>query len=196
MVPRNAQSPNESSRTRVTLLCGPPGSGKTTTARNVVSAARRAGIGVGGFLARGIMVGERKVGFDLDLLDLDTRVPLCRAMDVPLGPAKVDLEFEGGPRVGHFLFLEQGLEAGGAALRRAMRSPPHVVVVDEVGFLELAGGGWDPWLAQLLPKPPCPVLAIVRDELEAAVRDRYGIGEARRSTAGDSLVLADLMEQD
>jgi len=152
------------------------------------------GGGIGGFLARGVLSRDRKVGFDLDILDRDVRVPLCRALDVPLGPAKVDLDYEGGPRVGHFLFLEEGLEQGASALDRVLISPPRLAVIDEIGFLELAGGGWHPWLDRLFPEPGCPVLAIVRDELESAVRERYELGRAPRWTVGDPMDLEALLE--
>jgi len=161
-----------------------------------VASAREAGLGVGGFLARGIEADGRKVGFDLDILDTEDRVPLCRAMDAPLGPAKVALAYAGGPRVGHFLFQRGGLRAGGEALQRVLRTPPRIAVIDEVGFLELAGGGWDPWLAELVTRPPCSILMIVRDELEAAVRERYGLTTARRRRAGETMNLHDLLERE
>jgi len=183
----------EPRKPEVVLLCGPPRSGKTTAAARLVEEVRRAGGIVGGFLARGLWDDEMRSGFDLEILDRDERVPLCRTVGRSMGPAKVDLSRPDGQRVGHFRFDPAGMAAGERALRRAMATPPTLVVVDEIGFLELEGGGWHPLLVQMLPAA-APLLLVVRDELETPIRQRYGLVGCRRFDAARPPRSADLLE--
>jgi len=170
----------------VHILHGAPRSGKTTALRALVRRARERGRSVGGFLALGRWRDGRREGFDLAPADGGAAVPLCRAEAPPDGPAIVELHGEGGPRVGKFHFLEEGLRAGREALERAAQAPPEVAVVDELGFLELAGGGWDPWVRPLLAAAPAVVVLVVRDELVDDVCRHYGLDAVVRHEVGDA----------
>lgn len=107
-------------------ITGPPGSGKSTLARKVIDLlGRRAG----GVLAREVRHGRDRTGFLLeDLLtgDLGTL-------------ASIDGD---GPRLGRYRVCLQDLEDIGAeAVERAVREA-EIVVIDEVGPMELFSEGF------------------------------------------------------
>jgi nucleoside-triphosphatase THEP1 len=56
--------------TKLTLITGPSGSGKSAWCARYIDQARTDGLEVGGVLSRPVFAGERKVG--IDLLDLQT----------------------------------------------------------------------------------------------------------------------------
>jgi nucleoside-triphosphatase THEP1 len=170
------RTPTESIPGDIHLLCGPPRSGKTTALQEIVAAARAANLDLAGFTARGSFRDGVRSGFDLQFLDGSGSMPLCRATAAPRGPARVDLDAAGGPRVGHFCFETAALAAGDHALTRAVHADR--VIVDEVGWLELAGGGWDRGVKQLVARGRGTILLVVRDELVLPVRARYAIEHA------------------
>ncbi len=154
----------EARHTGVVILTGEIGAGKTTRAGEVVDALRRRGATVAGILARRAFADARHQGFDLVDLSTGRTVPLCR---------------EGGPggrgeeQWGRFAFIHDGLRLGREAL--AMDGQPaDVVVVDEVGPLELSGGGWADPLDNLLSRFDGPVLLVARPAVVEAVRTRWG----------------------
>lgn len=109
---------------RTLLLTGRPGIGKTTVIKEV---AARLGNRAGGFCTEEIrdQRGRRK-GFRLVTLDGDEAVM-----------AHTDLHSEGRPEVGRYgVDLAAIDEVGVGALRRAMASD-LLVIVDEVGKMEL-----------------------------------------------------------
>ncbi len=161
------------------ILQGPPRSGKTTALRRLLARSRARQLRVGGFLALGRWTDGRRAGFDLEPCAGGAVVPLCRAETPPDGPAEVALDEPRGPRVGRFRFTRAGLRAGRRALEAAAADPPDLAVVDEIGFLELEGGGWDPWLRPLLAAG-VPLLLVVRDELVERVCEAYGIDDPIR----------------
>ncbi len=161
----------------VALLSGPPRGGKTGRAVEIARRARAAGRRVAGFVAHGSFRDGVRSGFDLELLDEGRRVPLSRATAVPPGPVEVERSADGSERVGRFLLSAAGLEAGRRAL--ADVAGADLVIVDEVGWLELEGGGCDRALAALLEEEPAALIVlVVRQELVERVRARYGLGDA------------------
>jgi nucleoside-triphosphatase THEP1 len=144
----------------VILLVGDRHSGKTSTCRRLAELLRARGASVGGIVAPAIHEADRCVGYDV--VDLMTgHSARLAALDGP-----------GVEQVGRFHFLADGLALGRAALDNAAESCPRLVIVDEVGPLELAGRGWAAHLDQLAGRPGF-TLFTVRRNLAGQVAGRW-----------------------
>lgn len=156
-------APPPGGRGAVVLISGPTGAGKTTLATAVVAQLRGRGVRVAGILAPGLLDDGRRTGFDI--LDLATgeQAPLAREQQ-PGAATHV--------RWSRFAFTAEGLSLGARALGEGAVAA-DVVVVDEVGPLELAGGGWAASLDALAARPAA-LLLIVRDAIVADVTARWG----------------------
>lgn len=169
----------------VALLTGARGEGKTTLCAELARLARDRGYFVGGVLSPGSWSAGLRTGYDVqDLLSGRMR-PLARRTE------------EAGPiRRGPFLFDPAGFEFGRAALAAAAAQGAELIIVDEVGPLELGGEGWAAELDRLHAHPPGAMLWVVRPELIEEVRRRWpGLDGAPvlRAGAVGAAQLADLL---
>jgi nucleoside-triphosphatase len=103
------------------LITGAPGTGKTTLVRAVIAQAH---LKAGGFLTEEIREGGARVGFRLGTLDGRVGI-LAHAMRVR------------GPRVGRYHVDLSVLEALGITSLDAATAEADVIVVDEIGKMEL-----------------------------------------------------------
>jgi nucleoside-triphosphatase THEP1 len=173
-------APAVNGRASIVILAGETGCGKTTKAGEVVETLRRQGLKVGGFLAPGVIAGGRKAGFNLVDLSSGETVQLCSE--------NVGDE-QAVQRWGRFEFRREGLAFGREALT-ANATNADVLVVDEVGPLELGGGGWAETLDLAVSSFAGPILLVVRHALVDAVKSRWGstdtiVWDASRDAAGD-----------
>jgi len=104
------------------LLEGRPGVGKTTVARRLVAFLRSAHISLAGFTTEEIREGGRRVGFAVESLAGE-------------GGVLAHVDLPGPPRVGKYGVDLAGFER--IALT-ALAEPAEVVVIDELGKMELA----------------------------------------------------------
>ncbi|HNW43793.1 MAG TPA: nucleoside-triphosphatase [Elusimicrobiales bacterium] len=161
------------------LITGVQGSGKSQLVAGLAEGLRRAGKKPGGICAEGFWENGARAGFDLINLASGARAPLCR-------------RGKGGKvRAGAFRFYEEGLAAGAQALSTAGLAGADAVFVDEVGFLELEGGGWAGPLKELCHSRR-PLILAVRDSLADKVPEHFGldrpvIWKAGHVTAQDAL---------
>jgi nucleoside-triphosphatase THEP1 len=146
------------------ILRGRTGSGKTTLAREVVTLLRQRGQTVAGILAPGLLEDGRRTGFDV--------VNLATGESTALARETADVE---GPhaRWSRFAFSAEGLALGRRALGPDSEGA-DVVVVDEVGPFELAGGGWAASLDDLARNFHGAFLLVVRRAIVEAVLARWG----------------------
>ena len=151
-------------RSRVFILTGETGSGKTTLARRVVELLEKRGHPVGGILAPGLLEDGRRTGFDLIDLATGESAPLAREHAAGAGRHA---------QWSRFAFSPAGLALGAKALGPGTAAAA-VVVVDEVGPFELAGGGWATALDRLVREYSGPVLLVVRTSVVDDVRGRWG----------------------
>jgi nucleoside-triphosphatase THEP1 len=132
---------------RTLLLTGRPGIGKTTVIKAV---ARGLGKAAGGFYTEEIRGPGGRKGFRLLTLDGSETVM-----------AHVDLRGQGRPRVGRYGVDVEAVEClGVAALRRAM-SEGQLVVVDEIGKMELFCGPFKDAVLQAVGGPHAVVATVM-----------------------------------
>jgi len=151
----------ERTRRQVFLITGGHGSGKSELVAELARLLRAAGKKPGGICAAGLWENGVRSGFDLVNLADGARQPLCRR------------EPGGTVRAGEFRFYDDGLAAGRAALSAGALAGADAVFIDEVGFLELEGGGWAPQLSEVLGAGGPPAVLAVRDYLLEKVMARW-----------------------
>lgn len=159
---------------RVLLLTGDRGSGKSTLCERLAGEARRLGVSAGGAACPAVFGPEgEKIG--------------CRIRDLASGEERElgsTIRDLGGSRWKGWSFSDEGFEAANRAVRSALESGLRLVVLDEIGPVELRlGAGLEPslrFLDGLLARDRgrlCPaetiVVLVVRPELAEELSARY-----------------------
>jgi nucleoside-triphosphatase THEP1/general stress protein 26 len=160
LVDRILAEVNSHKATHPVLLVGGIGSGKTSTGLRLLSLLRWSGVRVGGFLAPRVMEEDETVGYSL--IDLTTNATHAFAS---LEPSDVS--------IGRFFVSEKDLATAHRAVTTALNEA-SVVFIDEVGRLELDGGGHASAVQQLLASKVVPILH-ARDALEATIASPVGV---------------------
>jgi len=136
----------------IIILAGPVHRGKTTLVQKSLSRWASRGFRFGGFLSIAVREGSGPVEYDfLDLKD-GRRLPFLRRT------GELD-----GERIGPFHFVRQTLEIARSLILGS--DPAEVLIVDEVGPLELAHAGLWPALREVIFKPERKTLLVAREEI-------------------------------
>jgi nucleoside-triphosphatase len=110
--------------TRIWLLTGPPGIGKSTLVSKVIYAVRSKGHGVGGCLTKEVRRGRERTGFRLTDLLSGNEAELASVTGL-------------GPRVGRYRVNITNLSKLGAGSLFRAAEVADFIVIDEVGPMEL-----------------------------------------------------------
>jgi len=146
------------------LVVGEPRSGKTSWCRQYIDWRRKSGSSVGGILSPAIEKQEQRVGSNaLDLLT---------GKEVPFARLSRYRSFKGGEVVGDYTISRDGILFACGAIERAVESRRDLVVIDEVGPLELRGKGLMS-AVELALASPVNVLIVVRSPLKAALQRHF-----------------------
>lgn len=152
---------------KTVIVTGPCQSGKSTLLSAFVRLLREKGMKVAGIIAVGLWRNNRRTGFDLLDISDGRKVPLCRR-------TADGISIDGLP----FAFDQAGLMAGYEALSVGRCTGADVVIVDEVGVLELRGRGWSERLSPMLALDGPVHVWVVRESCLEEVRRRWGLGGA------------------
>jgi len=143
------------------LLTGDRHSGKTGFILKLAEQTRRHGRGVAGIACPGLWKNKMRNGFEL--LELDTGRRHLLSMRVP------------GLRPIPYMFDALSMEKGKRALSVRRCAAADLIIVDEVGPLELGGGGWAPCLQSLLQLTAPVQVWVVRWPLAQQVQIHFNI---------------------
>jgi len=146
------------------LVVGRPGSGKTSWCREYIDWLRRYSFSVGGILSPETRQHGRRVGFNA--IDLLTGEQTSFAR---LAPHR---SFKGAERVGDYSISRHGIAFACGAIERAIENKCDLVVIDEVGILELRGKGLMP-AVELALASAVNVLLVVRSSLREAFQRHF-----------------------
>jgi nucleoside-triphosphatase THEP1/energy-coupling factor transporter transmembrane protein EcfT len=133
---------------RTLVVTGPAGSGKTPLVRKVVDQLGKRGIPVAGFFQPAMLQDGEKIGFRIQ--NTATGEVLDLARRVAPGEGRFGTSFE---------FFEAGFELGRRALQEI--PPGSVLVIDELGPVELRGGGHWPAVERAVETTGLAALVVV-----------------------------------
>lgn len=134
------------------VLTGPVHSGKTTLLLKLVREWKDQGLKVHGYLSLMAIKNGKTVGYDLFDIKEERAVPFLRR--------KGEKHWQ---KIGPFFFIPETLER--AQNKILSRQGDEILVVDEIGPLELQGMGVWPALSMALSRRPFRCLLVVRRPL-------------------------------
>jgi nucleoside-triphosphatase len=135
------------------LLTGAPGVGKSTIVSRVILRLKSSGLIVGGCSTIERKAGGTRVGFEVVNLTDGTKGELA------------SISASLGPRVGRYRVNLASLSAVGAAGLAKAASSSEVIVIDEVGPMELVSPEFRKGVRACLDSGK-PILAVVHERLE------------------------------
>jgi nucleoside-triphosphatase len=159
------------------IVSGPAHCGKTSLVAALLPRLAQQGRRVAGILAEGHWRDNRRSGFTL--------IDLCSGRRTPLAGLMVDA----GPQDFPYELNPKGLTAGRRALSSEDCFDADLVVVDEIGSLEVNGGGWAECLPVLLKRSGLAHLWVVQSRWLESVCAKWGLSPCAIIDAADSRAL-------
>ena len=147
------RSKNDSGQ-KVFILTGAVGIGKTTLIQQVINILKEKGITVGGIYSPRLMENSLTTGYDVVDISRNLREPFLKTA-----------ENDGLKKVGKYSIIPQGLQSGLNALEISNNRGNKLVVIDEVGFLELENQGWAGRISDLLTASGNHLIMVIRESL-------------------------------
>jgi len=151
-------------RKNVYILTGNTQSGKTTLLEKTVTMLRKKGVNVHGILAPGnFRNGRRNEIYNLDLASGDKLLATSRDSQ------------EGWTEYRGFYFNPEAFKRGEKIINHAISENASLIILDEVGPLEMRGKGWYPIMETLREQRETRQLWVVREKLLKEVKLNYMI---------------------
>ena len=142
------------------LVVGKPGSGKTSWCRYYTDWLHGRGLSVGGILCPEVREHGERAGYNAVDLGTGEEVPFARCSGVVAWPK--------GEVIGRYTISRDGILFARRAIEQAVEKQCDLVVIDEVGPVELRGGGLMP-AVELALATAVNVLIIIRSSLREAL---------------------------
>lgn len=142
----------------VWLVSGALGGGKTTFVKIVAEILITHNCRIGGFLSVRRSEADVTIGYDLQEINSNERVKFLQLVTA-----------EATEKIGRFEICHEGVKKGNDILDHTITSSYDLVVIDEVGRLELRGDGWARSIQNLMGVSKNMLLITVRDGLELEV---------------------------
>ena len=151
---------------KVIIITGTIRGGKTTFVKELIDTLHP-DTEVHGILSERITAGSETTGYDIVDLGTGVRKPFLRE----------NLDGEAG-KIGRFGICSEGLLAGREILKSGAVKDNSLFIIDEVGMLELQGGGWSEEIEHLLQNTSQHILMSVRDIYVDKVKEKWKLSDA------------------
>lgn len=152
-------------RSPVIIITGDIRQGKTTFLKNIISDLEKEKIRMAGFLSFGIERNGERAGFDLFSIHSSARTELCTKKPSP-----------SWIRYGSYYFNPEGIEAGNEILNLKNLADKQLVIIDEIGPLELQDNGWAHGIESICNNLSILQIWVVRRTLTDQVSKKWKTG--------------------
>jgi nucleoside-triphosphatase THEP1 len=165
------------------LVTGKVQSGKSTFVKNLIRSGKNKDLDIVGFVADGTFKNGKRDSFILKDIETGRRIPLAGRN-----------ERDGWSRHRDFYFNPEAFKAGEEMLSGGLERGAELLVLDELGPVELMGKGWSDIIEKLEKNYDIPQLWVVRDRVIREVKGRWNIPEENVVHA-DSLDAEQLLQR-
>lgn len=148
----------------IIFVTGEKASGKSTMLSLLADRLKKEDFNIGGIIQPGIWKENKRYGFDILDLTSGRTMPLCRTD----GP-------ESGITAGPFRFFPDAVQFGTSALTSDGMLEKDVIILDEIGPLEIQGAGWHDSLTYLTAQYNGLLIISLRPTLLEKVCSRYSV---------------------
>jgi len=147
---------------KIFIITGSVGEGKTTQIQKIVETLKNQNISTGGILSPRIIKNGITTGYDVvDIMTNERSTFLRKTSNEKL------------PQIGRYSILPEGIQKGCNALKKSLNN--KVVVIDEVGRLELNNEGWAENIISLLNGTKRNLILSVRDKFMEEVIEKWDL---------------------
>ena len=141
---------------KIFVISGETRSGKTTFLKQIINDLKQANpqLKIGGIIAHGTDYRGERFGFSIENIITGEKQYLCsreKAHDDDL-------------KTGRFYFSKTGFEFGNNAILDELENM-DILVIDEVGYLEIKGQGWFEVIEKAMNKPGLDMIFVVRKRI-------------------------------
>lgn len=150
------------------LITGSIQAGKTSYLSELVKVLKEKGLSPGGFLAPGSFKSGERSGFDLKNINSGEMIPLAS-----------NTEHAAWLKFRRFWFNPFAFESGRLWIEAHLKANPEVIVIDEVGPMELEGSGWFATLEYINSQSGAIQLWSVRESLVSEVMQQWDIPDSQ-----------------
>jgi nucleoside-triphosphatase THEP1 len=151
-------------KTRTYIISGGVGEGKTSQVVRIVEHLEKRKIKTGGIYSLRIMENDLTTGYDLVDVSSSERWPFLRLKTK-----------QSAETIGKYEIVPEGLQNGLSAIDAAIQNNAEIMIIDEVGRLELGDRGWSKALDQLFEDNRGIIIMSVRSEFIQAVVEKWRI---------------------
>ena len=148
---------------KITIISGKKHSGKTTKLLTYISELQAKGMVCAGIVAVGYFKDDKRCSFDL--------VDILGNRKQELMTTTPSLKFK---KIGRFHINPDGEKFGRSVLESETTINADVIIIDEIGALELEGKGWAKYLKQFI-KLDKNIVITVREQFIDDVCNVFGI---------------------
>jgi nucleoside-triphosphatase THEP1 len=150
--------------TNIFLVTGKVQSGKSTFVKTLIQSGKQQQLKIVGFIAEGTFKNGIRDSFILTDIETGKKITLAGIS-----------EMEGWSRYRDFYFNPEAFKAGEKMLSGGLERGADLLVLDELGPMELTGNGWSGVIEKLEKNYDIPQLWVVRDRILREVRDRWHV---------------------
>lgn len=152
-------------RPDIVIITGEIHQGKSSFAKVITDRLQEQKIKVGGFLSIGLNENGKRTGFNLLDLESSEQTELCS-----------DKKDDNRIRFGQYFFNNETISRGLKILSPNQVSDKQLIVIDEIGPLELNDGGWNDAIEKLTESTTTPQLWVVRKSILRKINRKWNIG--------------------
>jgi nucleoside-triphosphatase THEP1 len=152
---------------KVFIITGPAGEGKTTCVRKLAALLKENNIPVGGILSDKVRSDSGIIGYNIVNIETGETEDFLR-LD----------EDRGTEKIGRYTICRAGLKTGNNILNSLLSEERKLVIIDEVGRLELNNRGWSDSVSNLLQNSGNNILITVRDTFMVGIINKWELKEA------------------
>ncbi len=151
----------------VFIITGTIRGGKTTFTKKLIEFLNTSNVATGGIISERIMNGSHTTGYYIADIETGRKEEFLKQNGA-----------EGDGRIGRFTICKRGLSMGIEILNSLVNHNRKLIIIDEVGLLEIQDKGWSEGINTLLRNSSNHILMTVRDIYVDEVIRKWDLGEA------------------